>query len=228
MATSEHVQRAGGGLRGFRGIVAEDDRPLSIDAYLLALVRAVRDDEREADRSQRELYVRARKRRRRLGLISFGAGPLVGVASRVVDLYCETATVCDVADLHDLDLSDQQIAANLLVLWSIASDLPEAERALRGEPPIADLFRSSLVQLGIEPPQKLTTATVTKALWELHQLDLPETVSKTKEAVSGQPIRSVAFAGHRTKRVIKKVERQLREADAQTVAIQERNYLVGE
>jgi hypothetical protein len=31
-------------------------------------------------------------------------------------------TVCDVAEFHDLDLSDQQIAANLPVLWSIAGE----------------------------------------------------------------------------------------------------------
>jgi hypothetical protein len=90
-------------------------------------------------------------------------------------------TVCDVAEFHDLDLSDQQIAANLPVLWSIAGDL----------------FRSSLVQLGIEPPQKLITATVTKALWELHQLDLPETVSKTRETVSGDQESGVPVEGSR-------------------------------
>jgi hypothetical protein len=55
------------------------------------------------------------------------------------------AVVCDVADFYDLRLSDEQIGAQVLVLWS----------------------------------------------------------------ASGQPIRSVAFTGHRVKKVIKRVETQL-------------------
>jgi hypothetical protein len=103
-------------------------------------------------------------------------------------------TVCDVAEFHDLDLSDQQIAANLPVLWSIAGDL----------------FRSSLVQLGIEPPQKLTRATVTKA---------------SGNSISWICPRRFRRPGRRSP-VIKKVECQLREAGEQTVAIRERNSLV--
>lgn len=80
----------------------------------MALVRAVRDDDGGRERSSRDLYVRARKRRRRLGLAALGAGPMAGVASRIADLYCEAATFCDVVDIHELDLGDEQIAAHLL------------------------------------------------------------------------------------------------------------------
>lgn len=211
VATSEHLQRGGEGLRGFRAVVADEDRRLSVEDYLSALVRAVRQDEREEDRTRRDVYVEARKRRRRLGLVSLGAGPLAGVVSRAIDLYCEAGIVCDLAELHELDLTDQQIAAHLLVLWSVSDDLSAAERALRGDPPVADLLRTSLDRLGLELPQDLTKVTVTKALWDLQKLDLPAAVTKSRKKVAGQPISSVAFAGHRTKRVIKKVERQLQE-----------------
>jgi hypothetical protein len=183
---------------------------LSIEAYLLALVRAVRSDEHDEEQSKRDVYVGARKRRRRLGLISFGAGPLVGVASRVADLYCEAATVCDVAGLHNLNLSDEQIAAHILVLWSIADDLGQAEGAVRGEPSVAEILEAKLLERsGITLPKKLTKLAVAKALWEFHQSDVRSTVTGAKRAASGQPIRSVAFTGHRTKKVIKKAEMQL-------------------
>jgi hypothetical protein len=81
IAASETVQNAGESFRGFRGMLADDGGSLKVEAYLVALVRAVRDDEHDEDRSRRDLYVRARKRRRRLGLISLGAGPMMGVAS---------------------------------------------------------------------------------------------------------------------------------------------------
>jgi hypothetical protein len=114
-------------------MLTDNERAQSIEVYLLALVRAVRDDERDEEQSSRDVYVRARKRRRRLGLISFGAGPMVGVAGRVADLYCETATVCDVADLHGLDLNEQ--VAHMLVLWSITEDFVRAEGAMSGDRP---------------------------------------------------------------------------------------------
>jgi hypothetical protein len=60
--------------RGFQAMLVDDEQVLSIEAYLLALVRAVRSDERDEEQSKRDVYVGARKRRRRLGLISFGAG----------------------------------------------------------------------------------------------------------------------------------------------------------
>jgi hypothetical protein len=89
--------------------------------------------------------VKARKRRRRLGLVSFGAGPLVGVASQVADLYCETATVCDVVAIYDLDLTDERIAAHMLVLWEIVDDLDAADAAIAGAPSIASLLGGQLL-----------------------------------------------------------------------------------
>jgi hypothetical protein len=191
-------------------MLADDDQTISIETYLLTLVRAVRSDEREEEQTKRDVYVAARKRRRRLGLVSFGAGPFAGVASRVADLYCEAATVCDVADFYELNLSDAQIASHLLVLWSIADDLGQAENAMRGTPSVAELLGAKLLdRSGVALPETLSKPAIVKVLWEFHQLDLRDTVATAKSSVSGQPIRSVAFTGHRTKKVIKKVERQL-------------------
>jgi hypothetical protein len=214
VAASEQLQRAGESFRGFREILANEEQVQSIEGYLLALVRAVRDDERDEQQTSRDVYVRARKRRRRLGLISFGAGPMVGVASRVADLYCETATVCDVADFHTLDLRDEQIAAHMLMLWSITEDFQRAEEAMQGKPPVAEIVGAKLTERAAgyvaldseENPTKLSIATT---LWKVHSLDAGDVARDAKDAIGGQPIRSVAFTGHRTKKVIRRAEAQL-------------------
>lgn len=209
-AASAPVGRVEESFRGFRTLLADDGQILSIEAYLLTLVRAVRNDERDEEQSKRDVYVGARKRRRRLGLASFAAGPWAGAASRVADLYCEAATVCDVANLHDQDLSDEQIAAHMLVLWSIMDDFEAAEKAMRGEPTVAKILGAKLLEFsGITLSEKLTKLTAAKALWEFHQVDIRGMVTGAKKAAGGQPIRSVAFTGHRTKKVIKKAEGQL-------------------
>lgn len=164
---ADHTQRAGESLRGFREVLSDEDQALSVEAYLLALVRAVRDDE-DDDWSMRDLYVRARKRRRRLGLLAIGTGPLAGVANRAADLYCETATVCDIAELHELELDDMGIAARMLVLWSVADDCEQAEAAMRGEPPVAKLLEARLRGTELAErasqllPEELTKRTVAR------------------------------------------------------------------
>ena len=48
---------------------------------------------------------------------------MVGTANQLVDLYCETATVVDLDRLHGLGMSDERIAAQMLVLWNITPDI---------------------------------------------------------------------------------------------------------
>jgi hypothetical protein len=210
-AAPEYVQRAEDGYRGFREMWGDDDRPLTIEAFLLALTQAVRDDDPDDFRSHRDLYVKARKRRRRLGLMCFGAGPFAGVANRVADLYCEIATLCDVASIHDLVLSDQQVAAQMLVLWGITDDLPGAERAMAGEEPgVASILGGRLArETELQMPAELTKTSVAKLLWDVHQLDVTDTVMRAKKGATTGSVRVVAFTGHRVKKVIKRSEIQL-------------------
>lgn len=214
VAASERVQQAGEGLRGFRELIANEDRVLSVEAYLVALVQAVRDDE-DKDWSMRDLYVRARKRRRRLGLLSLGAGPLAGVANRVADLYCETATVCDISEIHGLGLDDEQIAARMLVLWSVVADRAQAEAAMRGEPSVTTVLQARLRETELAEraatllPEEPTKAEVAKALWRAQDLGLGDVFRDGQKAARGQPIRSVAFTGTRMKRFIKRAEAEL-------------------
>lgn len=203
---STSVQQVGEGLRDLRAMLAEDDeRSLSIERFLLALVRAVRSEEQGEERAARDVYVTARKRRRRLGLMSFGAGPLAGVANQFADLFCETATVCDVAALHGLSLSDEQIGAHMLVLWEVVDDQDAAQNAMIGKPPVANILAGKLRERAAEQlPETLTKRSATKALW-----DVRGTIGDTGKGATTGAIRSVAFTGHRTKKVIKKAEAQL-------------------
>ncbi len=214
VVAADHAQRAGESLRGFREVLADEDQVLSVEAYLVALVRAVRDDE-DDDWSMRDLYVRARKRRRRLGLLAIGTGPLAGVVNRAADLYCETATVCDISELHDLGLDDEQIAARMLVLWSVVDDRAQAEAAMGGEPALAKLLEAKLrgtefaARASQVLPEELTKRTVGKMLWEVQELDLGDAILDGKRATKGQPIRTVAFTGQRMKKFIKRAEAEL-------------------
>src|SRR3954464_1348800 len=119
------------GFSSFRALFDDDDdQPASIERFLLALVATVRDDEPEADRTQRDVFETARRRRRGLGFVSFGTGPLVRVSNQVADLYCDTATVCDLAEVHRLALDAEQIAAHMLVLWGVADSFADATGAM--------------------------------------------------------------------------------------------------
>lgn len=205
-AASAPGQLAGESFRGLRAIFSEDDeQSLSVERFLLVLVRAVHDDELDEGRGARDIYVTARKRRRRLGLLSFGAGPLVGVVNQLADLYCETATVCDVAALHSLSLSDEQVGAHMLVLWGVTDSHDVAQSAMAGEPPVARLLATKLCgRTGEQLPEMLTKRSVTKALW-----DVRHAVGDTRKGVTTDAVRTVAFTGHRTKKVTKRVEAQL-------------------
>lgn len=192
--------------RSLRAMFKVHDEPtLSVESFLVRLVQAVRDEETQ-DRSGHDVYVTARKRRRKLGLIAFGTGPLfAGIANQVADLYCETAVVCEVASLHKLDLSDEEIAAHMLVLWSVSEDLSHARAAVRGDPPVAKILGAKLFALAHEQfPENPTTRSIVKGLW-----DVRGTVGDSTEGSSNGSVRTVIFTGHRTKKVIRRAERQL-------------------
>jgi hypothetical protein len=188
---------------GFRALIAEGGDVLSVEAYLVTLVRAVRRDEADEGQSRREIYATARKRRRRLGLICLSAGPMASVANQVADLYCETATVTDIAHLHHLRLGDAEIAARMLMLWSVVDDLDQAEGAIRSDPPVAALLAKGFVAA---PDDGWTNLSIAKALWKIRDFDLRGADAGKS---GGQPIRSVAFTGNRTKKLIKRAEEQL-------------------
>jgi hypothetical protein len=206
-AAVTRAQHTGARYRGLQSVFKDEERPVTIENVLAALVAAVRADEHEEDRSARDVFKTARRRRRRLGLLSFGAGPMVGVATHVVDLYCETATVCDLADLHSIALTEHDIAAHMLVLWGILDGVDEAQAVMTGTgtQSLASIIAGHIHGGAAEHiPDKLTKRAAIQALWDARHL-----VDDARNAARAGSVGGVVFTGHRTKQIIKKAELQL-------------------
>jgi hypothetical protein len=206
-AAVTRAQHAGARYRGIRAVFKDDERPVTIENVVTALVVAVRTDEFEEDRSARDVFKTARSRRRRLGLLSFGAGPLAGVATHIVDLYCETATLCDLADLHSIQLAEHDVAAHMLVLWGVLDSLDDAKAVMTGtgRHTLASIIGERVRDGAAERlPEKLTKRTAIAALADARHL-----LSDARKTAGTASVGGVVFTGHRTKQLIKKAELQL-------------------
>ncbi len=187
------------------GLVAGPDGSASPEGFVLGLVRSARDPEDEP-LTEKQVRKEARKRRRRLGIASFAAGPFAGAAGEATDLYTETATVCDLVDLHDLILTDVDVGAHMLVLWGVAEDVQAARAALDGTGmPIIALLQARWVgRLQEHVPDEWTLVNTIKFIWRAREVqgDLAET------ATSGA-FKRVLRAGSQTKEFVARAEQQL-------------------
>jgi hypothetical protein len=207
-AATTRAKGASAGYRGLRSVIGGEDVPITIENLLVALVTAVKADAHEDDRSARDVFTAARSRRRRLGLLSFGAGPLTGVATQIVDLYCDTAIVCDLVALHAIALTERQVAARILVLWGIVKSTSEAESVMSGASAqsvaaiLGERVRNGTVD---RVPDKIDKRAAIRAL--ANARNLGESVRAVTDAGS---VSGVIFSGHKTKQTIKRAEVALR------------------
>ena len=201
---SAPVQSVTDGYAGLKVLlIDEDQREVVIERALLRLVATARsdDDEELTDRDVEKAAKRRFKRARRTALL---AGPAVGTANQVVDLYCETATVVDLDRLHRLGLSDERIAAHMLVLWNIAPDLAVAEDAMHGTGlSVATLLSKRLGEdVASRMPDERTRTAVVKAIWNARGV-----AGDVRERVMGKRnITGTMFAGKRVKELIARAE----------------------
>jgi hypothetical protein len=184
----------------------EDEREFVIERMLVTLVRTVRDDDDEplTDKDVEKAAKRRSKRARRTALL---AGPMVGSANQLVDLYCETATVVDLDRLHCLGMSDERIAAQMLVLWNVTPDVDTAQASILGTgPSVQALLTRRFTEAAAErmPETKTKTAAI-KAIWNARGL-----AGDVRERVIGERnITGVVFAGKRVKAFIARAEAAL-------------------
>lgn len=181
------------------------DEPIGAERVLLLVVAAARSD--DGARSPRQLRRAARWRRRRLGVASFTAGPLAGIASQVIDLYCDSAIVCDLAAAHALELSDEQIAAHLLVLWSVAGTLEQAEAliARSGGASVEQALAARLREPAArELPATLTPRTAIRMLSEVRDHG-----RRLRRHAGPGAVRRALFPGRHTRRAIRRAQMQL-------------------
>jgi hypothetical protein len=204
---SSPVQSVTDSYAGLKALLSDDEqREFVIERALVRLVATVRgdDDETLSDRDVEKAAKRRFKRARRTALL---AGPAVGTANQVVDLYCETATVVDLDVLHGLGLTDEQIAAHMLVLWNIAPDVAVAHAAMLGTGPSVSALLSQ--RLGVEVasrmPDETSRTAVVKAIWNARGV-----AGDVREKVMGKRnITGTMFAGKRVKELIARAEAQL-------------------
>jgi hypothetical protein len=204
VADSTPVQAVTGGFSTLKALIAdEDEREFVVERALVAMVRGARDDDDEplTDRDVEKAAKRRFKRARRAALL---AGPAVGTANQLVDLYCETATVCDLDRLHGLGLSDERLAAQMLVLWNVTPDIAAADAAILATGPSvwAMLTRRMGERAAAQIPERRTKTAVIKALWNARGL-----ANDARERVMGERnITGVMFAGKRVKEFIARAE----------------------
>ncbi len=153
----------------------DPDARIGIESFLVLIVDVVNEDE-EREFSARRLKRTGKRRARLAGLAGL---PLGKAGLALAGLYSETEIVCDVAQHHRLDLTDEQLAAHLLVLWNAAPDLSVATAAIDGTgPPVtAYLAGRTADHLITKAPDEMTAKDVVMVLWRARGLmgdvDLP-------------------------------------------------------
>lgn len=180
-------------------LIADDGARLSVEAFLVLLLDAMNADE---DRmlTGGEVEKAGRRRARRAGIVGAFGGPFGLCAA---SLYTEAMLVCDIVDRHGLDLTDEQIAAHLLVLWGLVPTLEEASAAIDGTgPSIAGHVADARLFNGT-PVEELSPRDALMVLWRARQLMDPDELPGTTK------LRHFALPRRRIRRVTEQVEDQL-------------------
>jgi len=190
----------------------DDERPITLEALVVLLVDAVHSDGEGRELSDRDVFKAAKRRYRRLGTVSLPTGPLGG---HVVSLYCETATLCDVVELRGVSLTEEEIAAHLLVLWGAIADTTSATAAIDGSglSVLATLALRGKGRLGLPPEGLATKRAVITTLWKLRGTGLRGALDDAREAATPS-IRENLFPGARVKAFIAQAHAQLEAAGA--------------
>jgi len=180
----------------------DDDQPITIEALVLVLVDAVHKDGEARELSDRDVLKAAKRRYRRLGTVSLPAGPIGGY---VVNLYCEAATLCDIVELRAAPLSDEEIAAHLLVLWGAMDDTTGATAAIDGSGPsvLATFALRAKDRVGLPASGATTKRAVIATLWRTR-----DAVSSVRD-VDTPGVRERLFPGARVKEFIAGAHGQL-------------------
>ena len=180
----------------------DDDEPVTIEALVVLLVDAVRKDDEARELSDRDVFKAARRRYRRLGVLSLPTGP---VGWRVVSLYCEAATVCDIVELRGATLGDEAVAAHLLVLWDAMPDIASASAAIARTGPsvLQTLLARYSASMRERLPDPMTKRAVVTTIWK--QRDV---MGEVREAAT-PGVRENVFPGKRVKAFIAQAHAQL-------------------
>jgi hypothetical protein len=176
----------------------DDSRPLTPESFLVMLVDAVRGDEGREMR-HRDVRKAAKRRQARLGKLCVFGG---ATALYLLSLYCEVAVLCDVERAHQLDLSDEEITAHLMVLWRLMPEHADALAALRDEGPsifdrAAEHVRTNVVA-GAADDGQITKREALMLVWRLRgaygEIELPGSASPRDVFLPGARVKALTAA----------------------------------
>lgn len=182
-----------------------DDQPLTAEALLLLIVDAVHKDE-PRELSEKDVK-KAGKRRQRLATAAGLTGGPVGLT--IANLYCEAAVLCDVVDLHGLALTDEEIAAHLLVLWNAVADFDAGRQAIDGT------GLSVMAHVGLRMQQQLHERVTDKPIGEMTKTDIVKALWRLRGVAGDVAIpedggpKDLFLPGGRVKAITEAAERQL-------------------
>jgi hypothetical protein len=177
----------------------DDDRPITVEAWLVLLIDAVHSDEAR-DLTDRDVKKAAKRRQRRAGAAGALGGP---IGMHIASLYCEAEILCDLVERHRLELSEPQIAAHLLVLWNAMPDVASAQAAIDGTGPsvLSRLHGQLRDTVGPGDDRAMTKKDVVRSLWKLRgaldDVDLPGSSSGFDVLLPGRRVKALTLAAER-------------------------------
>jgi hypothetical protein len=152
------------------------------EGVLVALVHVLRQEEPGGGN--------ARKRARRMGAISGLAGMLGQLPAEALQLVEEARAAIDIAAVQAPQRGDEQLAADLLVLWGLVDDLPTAEAITRRERPLLGyLTEKYSEQVRDAIPEKWTPIATLKFLWKMREL------RNVRDVMPGGIVRNIPVVG---------------------------------
>lgn len=122
--------------------LSDEQATVRLESFVTAFISAVRQVDAE-DLSSDDVINAAVRRQRWIGLASM---PAWSVGMYASSLYCEAAILCHVEQLHQLGLTNEQLAAHLLALWKVMPDYEQAEAAIQGTGPSVAAFHKARTQ----------------------------------------------------------------------------------
>lgn len=153
-----------------KALADNPDQPMTIEALILVLVETVRSENNgNRPTSRDEVKAFYATRQKVIAWLS-KVGPLGAAGGSLAALYNDAAILCDVADINHLNLSQDDLAAHVLVQWRIMPNHARGLAAMRtaaGES-VADYLKARLPTGDTaENPDRMSKREVVVLLWKL-------------------------------------------------------------
>jgi len=140
---------------------------------VVALVRVLREERAKGLPGDAKQDAKAaRKRARRMGALTGVAGLLGQLPAEAVQLIEEVRAAVDIAAVAAPQRGDEQIAADLLVVWGLVDDLAAAEAITAGTAGslLDHLYATNADKVREATPEKWTPIATLKFLWKMREL----------------------------------------------------------